>query len=407
MKSNFKITSIQELEDKGIIKKIEDGNHGNDHPTSGDFIPAGIPFITARDLKNNSLNLETCNFLSKNQSDSLRIGFAKPGDVLLTHKGTMGRVAIVPEIQDYIMLSPQVTYYRTDDSALNNTFLFYAFQESFFQQQLDSFSEQTTRRYIGILEQRILKIRYTDIDTQKKIALILGKFDSLITNLKNQNFLLDQFLDALFKSWFVDFDGVKEFEGSELGSIPKGWKVDHLDNIAVFQNGLALQKYRPVNDSFLPVIKIREMKNGISKNTEKARIDLEEKYIVNTGDVLFSWSGTLELIFWSLSKGALNQHLFKVTSKNFSKWFYYMWIKFHLDEFRRIAEGKVTTMGHIQKHHLSEALVLIPELQVLEKMNNIMNPISEKIIQNKIFIENLSQNKNILLPKLMSGEIRV
>ncbi len=149
------------------------------------------------------------------------------------------------------------------------------------------------------------------------------------------------------------------------------------------------------------------MKSGISNNTEKARTDIDEKYIVNNGDVLFSWSGTLELMMWTSGKGALNQHIFKVTSINHEKWFYYLWIKLHLDEFVRIAAGKVTTMGHIQRHHLSEALVLIPPTKTLENMNCTMNPIFKKFIQNKTSIQILIKIRDALLPKLMSGEIRI
>ena len=252
-----------------------------------------------------------------------------------------------------------------------------------------------------------IKIKFFTLTQQQKIGKTLGALDTKIQNLQNQNKILEQIAQTVFKSWFVDYDGQTQFEGSELGKIPKGWKIDKLENIATFLNGLPLQKFRPVDDSFLPVIKIREMKNGISKNTEKARMDLEEKFIVNNGDILFSWSGTLELIVWPLNKGALNQHIFKVTSENYAKWFYYIWIKFHLKEFRRIAEGKVTTMGHIQRHHLSEALVLIPTNGVMQIMNKIMTPIFEKYIQNQNSSQNLIRIRDTLLPKLMSGEIRV
>ena len=155
------------------------------------------------------------------------------------------------------------------------------------------------------------------------------------------------------------------------------------------------------------MIKIREMKNGFSDNTEKAKNDLDKKYVVENGDVLFSWSGTLELMMWYNEKGALNQHIFKVISEEYEKWFCYEWIRFHLPKFRRIAEGKVTTMGHIQRHHLSEALVLIPLSEVLEKMNIIMNPIFKILLSNNMLIQNLIKIRDILLPKLMSGKIRV
>ena len=194
----------------------------------------------------------------------------------------------------------------------------------------------------------------------------------------------------------------------DLGKkIPKGWNVGELDKIIIFINGLPLQKFRPTTNKHLPVIKIREMKNGLTSNTEKARVDLEKKYVVENGDILFSWSGTLELMIWHYGKGALNQHIFKVISEQYEKWFCYEWILFHLSRFRRIAAEKVTTMGHIQRHHLSESLVIVPPSGTLKKMSNAMNPIFDKLISNNIAIQNLIQIRNSLLPKLMSGKIKV
>ena len=149
------------------------------------------------------------------------------------------------------------------------------------------------------------------------------------------------------------------------------------------------------------------MKNGFSTITEKARNDLEKKYVVEDGDILFSWSGTLELMIWHYGKGALNQHIFKAIPQKYEKWFCYEWIRFYLPQFRRIAEGKVTTMGHIQKHHLSEMLVLVPPPKILEKMNNVMNSIFNKSLLGYISAQKSTQIRDALLPKLMLGKIRV
>jgi type I restriction enzyme S subunit len=112
--------SIAQLEDQGAILEIQDGNHGESHPKSSEYIPAGIPFVMASDLREGFLDLETCKFLPKQRTDRLRIGFARTGDVLLSRKGSVGRVAIVPEFKPYVMLTPQVTYYRVDESKLSS-----------------------------------------------------------------------------------------------------------------------------------------------------------------------------------------------------------------------------------------------------------------------------------------------
>ena len=186
------------------------------------------------------------------------------------------------------------------------------------------------------------------------------------------------------------------------------WKTKPLDEVAEFLNGLALQKYPArIGEEFLPAIKIRELRNGITNQTDKANLDLPKNYIINNGDILFSWSGSLEVVIWTNGKGALNQHLFKVSSKEYPKWFYYFWTKHYLPEFRNIAEDKATTMGHIQRRHLTESEVLVPDKKSFEEMNKIMVPLIDKIINLKLESQTLSLIRDALLPKLMNGEIRV
>jgi type I restriction enzyme S subunit len=151
-----------------------------------------------------------------------------------------------------------------------------------------------------------------------------------------------------------------ELVESELGLIPKGWKVKPLDEIADYMNGLAMQKYPPVEgQESLPVIKIRELRAGVADaSSNRANLNFPSKYIIDDGDIIFSWSGSLIVKVWCGGKGGLNQHLFKVTSADYPKWFYYYCTAHHLDEFQRIAADKATTMGHIKRNHLQEALVL-------------------------------------------------
>jgi type I restriction enzyme, S subunit len=129
--------------------------------------------------------------------------------------------------------------------------------------------------------------------------------------------------------------------------------------------------------------------------------------IIDNGDVLFSWSGSLEIIIWCFGKGALNQHLFRVSSAKYPKWFYYFWNLEHLNYFRAIAKSKATTMGHIQRKHLSEASCCVPDENQLQVMDLTMRPILGKNIQNKLQIQTLTKARDALLPKLMSGQLRI
>jgi type I restriction enzyme S subunit len=194
---------------------------------------------------------------------------------------------------------------------------------------------------------------------------------------------------------------------SELGEIPEGWEVRGLDEIARFLNGLALQKYPPYGDEWLPVIKIAQLRAGHTRGADRASADLDSDYVVADGDILFSWSGSLECVIWTGGKGALNQHLFRVTSRNYPKWFYYFWIHEHLPSFRHIASGKATTMGHIQRHHLSEAKVIVPPRPILAAADTVTGRLLQHRIQNGIQSHILAALRDTLLPRLISGELRV
>jgi type I restriction enzyme S subunit len=146
------------------------------------------------------------------------------------------------------------------------------------------------------------------------------------------------------------------------------------------------------------------MRQGYSAATDRASSDIDSRYIVEDGDLLFSWSGSLLARFWAEGLGALNQHLFKVTSRYYPEWFYYSWLQHHMPEFQLIAAGKATTMGHIQRHHLSAALCLVPSKELLNEMTNIIQPWIKQEVINSIQMNQLGRVRDLLLPKLMTQQ---
>jgi type I restriction enzyme S subunit len=254
-----------------------------------------------------------------------------------------------------------------------------------------------------------LPVNLPPLPEQKAIAAVLSSFDDKIELLRRENKTLESIAQTIFKEWFVKFKvNGKKLKIDSKTNLPEGWTQKGLDEIADFLNGLALQKYPPKSEAdVLPVIKIRELKAGITDQTDKANKEIASEYIVDDGDVLFSWSGSLEVVLWCYGKGALNQHLFKVTSKKYPKWFYYYWTMEYLPFFKSIAEAKATTMGHIQRHHLAEAKVAVPDNDFMAFANGKIKPVFEKIVLNNSQIQTLSKLRDTLLPKLMKGEIRV
>lgn len=281
-------------------------------------------------------------------------------------------------------------YTKNKITDLDTSFLFYWFKNIDIN-AMDSGSAipSTSRDEVYDLD-----IQLPMLHEQIEIAAVLRTLDDKIDLLLRQNTTLEQLAETIFKQWFAQ--GVED-----------NWEEKNLTEIAEYLNGLALQKFPSKGIDSLPVIKIREMKQGITENTEKCNKEIPAKYIIQDGDVLFSWSGSLEIVLWAGGKGALNQHLFKVTSVKYPKWFYYLATKLHLEDFRIIAESKSTTMGHIQRAHLEHAKISMPPKKLFEKYDQIISPLIAKQIDNKIQIHTLTLLRNTLLPRLMKGEIRI
>lgn len=351
----------------------------------------------------------------------------KDGDILfarssLVHSGA-GQAAMVKEIpKEHTVFSGFIIRFRKNDSApVDSEFLNYLVRSQIYRVFIPQILAGTAITNINQSILSGLPIILPPLKEQKEIVEIVTCIDSKIELNQRMNQTLEAVGEALFRRWFVDFEfpnqegkpykstGGKMVYTEELNSeIPEGWETKPIDEVADFLNGLALQKFPArEGEEFLPVIKIRELRQGITESTDKANLDLPKEYIVNDGDILFSWSGSLEVVIWGSGNGALNQHLFKVTSKKYPRWFFYYWLLQFLPEYRAIAADKATTMGHIQRRHLSASKVVVPDGTTFEKMDKLLSPIIERRAQLQVESRLLSEIRNCLLPKLMSGKIRV
>lgn len=191
--------------------------------------------------------------------------------------------------------------------------------------------------------------------------------------------------------------------------IPLGWEKSSLLGIADYLNGLAMQKYRPKDEEKgIPVLKIKELRQGFCDNSsELCSQSIKPQYIVHDGDVIFSWSGSLLVDFWCGGTCGLNQHLFKVTSKKYDKWFYYAWTNYHLKKFAAIAADMATTMGHIKREELEKAHVIVPPAIEYERIGNLLAPLYDLIIANRIENRQIALLRDNLLPQLMLGKIDI
>lgn len=357
------------------------------------FVDKGINFIKIESLTESGQFIpKKFAHIDEDTNQLLKRSIIEENDILFSIAGVIGRTAIAKKEVLPANTNQAIAIIRPDTSKVDPTYLRYSISDKSFIYNAHANIVQTAQPNLslGLLSKG--KIAIPPLEEQKLISNVLLKLDLKIATLQNQNNSLKKIGKLLFKENILSQEGFEE---------------SSLDKIANYLNGLALQKYPPKGKDDLPVIKIRELKQGITNVTDMANSDLPNEYIIENGDVLFSWSGSLEVVIWCNGKGALNQHLFKVTSDKYPKWFYYYWTLYHLEQFKRIAADKATTMGHIKRKHLTEALVKIPSNQLLEELGELFTPIIDKQINSMIEIKNLEKIRDSLLPKLMTGKIRV
>lgn len=359
-----------------------------------------LPVIKIKNVANGDVHLNNAQYheLSENMSRYI-VGY---GDILLALTGNHphAMTQVVGEASRYklnekALLNQRVAKIEPRDE-LNKDYLYYFLKDDATHDYLASQSSGSANQ-ANISKQDIeaLEFQLLPPPEQKAIAEVLSSLDDKIDLLHCQNKILEQMAETLFRQWFIEGSG-------------EDWEERSLSRIASFLNGLACQKFPPKNDiDKLPVLKIKQLRNGFSDDSDWCTTDIKPEYVIENGDVIFSWSASLMVKIWDGSRCILNQHLFKVSSEEFPKWFYYLWSKHHLDEFISISSSHATTMGHIKRGDLDDAMVLVPSPDEIVELSELFTPLVDKIITNNKSLNNLESLRDTLLPKLMSGEVTV
>ena len=383
-----------------LIDEIAMGPFGSNIKVSC-FVDSGVPVLNGSNLEGFSLSEKEFRFVTKEKADSLNKANAHRGDIVITHRGTLGQIAFIPQDSRYdrYVISQSQFRVRCNDKVLPE-YLVYYFHTPIGQHKLLSNASQVgvpaLARPSSTFQQ--IEVVLPELSIQKRVVEIISTIQKKIANNQELNDNLYAQAKAIFDNHFINID-----------AIPAGWRKGNLLDIANYLNGLAMQKFRPQgNEIGLPVLKIKELRQGsCDDSSELCSLRIKPEYIIHDGDVIFSWSGSLLVDIWCGGTCGLNQHLFKVTSDIYDKWFYYLWTAHHLARFIAIAADKATTMGHIKREELAKAEVLIPCEEDYTSLTSIMQPIFELIISNRIEARKLAALRDELLPKLMSGEIDV
>lgn len=401
---------------------------------------SGHPFLTFKDVFYNTFAPETLGDLVESTARERELCSIIRGDVFLTRTSeTQDELAMsCVALRDYPLATFNGFCKRLrpkDPSQIWPEYAGYFFQGPRFRRAVTAMSSLSTRASLNEEMLARLTITLPELDTQKAIANVLKALDDKIELNRKTNETLEAMARALFKSWFVDFDPVRakaegrapsgmdaetaklfpsELVESELGPIPKGWSAVPVYDLASYVNGAAYKAFRPNDDrNGLPIVKIAELKAGVTGQTKHSSVAMPEKYRIRTGDVLFSWSGnpdtSIDTFVWSHGDAWLNQHIFRVVPHSRDDGpFVLATLRYLRPVFAEIARNKQTTgLGHVTAGDLRRLLVARPDTRVIAAWDRTAGPIFAKILENTLQTAAVARTRDEILPRLLSGELEV
>lgn len=304
-----------------------------------------------------------------------------------------GKIPVAMFEEDAAIMSPAYPMFEViDKTVLLPRYLMMWFSRKEFDREASFYAVGGVRGSLTWEDFCNMQLPVPSIERQREIV---AEYETLTRRIRlNEQIIakLEETAQALYRKMFVD--------GIDKENLPVGWRKGYLTDIAIYLNGIACQKYETKEESYLKVLKIRELSQGCcDDNSDHVEITIPKEYIVNNGDVIFSWSATLFIDFWCGGRCALNQHLFKVTSEKFPKWYYYLWTKYHIAEWKRLISAKATSMGHIKREDLESAEVIIPSSSMKE-FDETMNPIFDTYILKKQENLKLTELKSLQLARM-------
>lgn len=373
-----------------------------------------------------------------------------PADYVLSHNDlivtmtdlskltdTLGYTALVPKMECTIWLHNQRVglVQIKQKTRILPEYLHYLMRSNHYRYSVLSSASGSTVKHTSPNRICEYKFNLPPVNEQKQMACTLATLDDRIHLLHETNTTLESIAQALFKSWFVDFDPVHAkaagrapegmdaetaalfpdgFEESELGLVPRGWNTTVVYDLAEYINGAAYRAFEPNEEKKgLPIIKIAELKSGVTAQTRYSEVNMPEKYRINLGDILFSWSGnpdtSIDTFVWPYGSAWLNQHIFRVSPKvEQDRSFVLMTLKYLKPVFAEIARNKQTTgLGHVTVADLKQLKLARPSQPILDRWNVIVAPLLEQAFNMECKIQSLATLRDILLPRLISGQLRL
>lgn len=406
-RSDWSVVRLTDLAASGK-GSIAGGPFGSDL-VSADYVTEGVPVIRGTNLPpDQRLSLSGLVFVTEAKADSLHLNCAHPGDLVFTQRGTLGQVGLIPLDSPFprYLISQSQMKMTVDPHKADPLYLYYYFRLPSTVRYIENHALQAGVPHINLGILRKLEVVAPPLGVQQKIAAILSAYDDLIANNQRRITLLEGMAEEIYREWFVRM----RFPGADataaLDAIPAGWTLESLEDLGTFLNGYAFDPSEWF-DFGLPIIKIKELNSGVSADTPRNPGErLQERYRFSDGDVIFSWSGSLVVKIWDQGDAWLNQHLFKVTPKaSVSRSFLYLSIKFSIPIFESLTTG--ATMQHIKRKELRFVKVRVPGSSLMQLFDQQVGPILNAALVLKQTNRRLSETRNALLPRLISGKLKV
>jgi len=391
---------IIKLEDYAIIK----ARIGWRGLKASEYTEEGPYLIANKHIINDKVIWEECDHLSEyryQESPEIQL---QQNDIIMSKDGTLGRVAHLDVLPGSATINSTMMMIRVINDNLFSKFLYYFFQSRYFKSFIYERVSGSTVPHIFQRDMRMLKVILPPIQEQQKIASKLTNVDNIIQLTKQIIDQLQLLRKGLLQQLFTKGIGHTEFKETKIGKIPKEWKLAKYSDVAEYINGYAF-KPSDWQKRGLPIIRIQNLTNS-NNDFNYFQGEIDEKYIVQEGDILFAWSATIDIFKWKGTKAVLNQHIFKVIPKErIEKYFLYYAIKRFLNRIRKKVHG--STMKHFRRGELENNYLPLPSLPEQRRITSILLNIDEKIEMNYEYKRLMEKTKNGLMQDLLTGRKRV
>ncbi|HEX8372179.1 MAG TPA: restriction endonuclease subunit S [Chthoniobacterales bacterium] len=409
--SRLNVATVSELVERGAIF-VEDGNHGENRPRQDEFAATGIAFLRPPDLKDGRVDFESCGRINEAGFRRVRKGIGKRGDIILTHRATVGRIAITDDdAPNVFVTNPGTTIWRsTDPSVLDQRYLYCFMRSSAFMDQLWSqVGNNSTFDYVSLTQQRGLSVAFPPLPEQQAIAAVLGALDDKIELNRRMSTTLEAMARALFQSWFVDFDPVRakaegrppagldeptaalfpaQFQDSELGEIPQGWETRSLGDIVELAYGKPLKA---------------EHRNGgkIAVYGSNGVVGWHDQKLVSGPGIVVGRKGNPGFVRWSHGDFFPIDTTFYVVPNGACRSLYFLYYALSLHNLGSLSAD--SAVPGLNRNHVYMSKQLLPPPSLLAAFDQNISPIFAAINANEHQSRTLATLRDALLPRLLSG----